>query len=301
MNSPFVGDQVRALAARPELAGASDSRARIDRLYSLVLSRHPSERELVLGLAFLLDEQRASPAPAPAKRRLRNGRDDACAAENAAGAAKPERPADEKEKSHAHRSAVISLGALRSNGADLERVHVCRLARPCGCCDEELLVSHRQQTHAITTRSPAARCWAAPAWALASLALAQLLGGAGLLAAQRAADTLNPLAPKPPHFPGQGQARHPPVHERRAVARRHVRPQAAARQVRRQAAADRQPAHRAQDRRGASRRRSSFSKYGQSGIEVSELFPHVGRAHRRHRASSARCTPTCPTTSRRCC
>ena len=38
----------------------------------------------------------------------------------------------------------------------------------------------------------------------------------------------NPLLPRTPHFPGQGQARHPPVHERRAVARRHVRPQAGA-------------------------------------------------------------------------
>ena len=44
-----------------------------------------------------------------------------------------------------------------------------------------------------------------------------------------------------------------------------------------------------------------FQKYGQSGIEVSELFPHVGRAHRRHRRRSARWWPTFRTTSRRCC
>ena len=42
-----------------------------------------------------------------------------------------------------------------------------------------------------------------------------------------------------------------------------------------------------------------FQKYGQSGIEVSELFAQDGAAHRRHRASSARCTPRCPITSRR--
>ena len=35
------------------------------------------------------------------------------------------------------------------------------------------------------------------------------------------------LAPRAPHFRRQGQARHPPLPERRPVARRHVRPQAA--------------------------------------------------------------------------
>ena len=38
--------------------------------------------------------------------------------------------------------------------------------------------------------------------------------------------------PKPPHFPREGEARHLPVHERRAVARRYVRPQAGAGEVR---------------------------------------------------------------------
>ena len=99
-------------------------------------------------------------------------------------------------------------------------------------------------------------------------------------------------------LPGEGEARRPPVHERRAVAGRYVRPQAAARQVPRQAAPDRQPPHRAQDRRGDA-----------VAVQVQEVRPvrHRGeRAVRQDRrgtsttcASSARCTPTCRTTSRR--
>jgi hypothetical protein len=43
----------------------------------------------------------------------------------------------------------------------------------------------------------------------------------------------------------------------------------------------------------------TFKKYGTAGVEVSELFPYVGDA-RTISASSARCTPTSRTTSRRC-
>ena len=43
-----------------------------------------------------------------------------------------------------------------------------------------------------------------------------------------------------------------------------------------------------------------FKKYGESGIEVSELFrTQPLRVISTTCASSARCTPTCPTTSRR--
>ena len=48
--------------------------------------------------------------------------------------------------------------------------------------------------------------------------------GLSTWAAEKAA---NPLAPKKPHFPAACEARHLPVHERRAVARRYVRLQAA--------------------------------------------------------------------------
>ena len=44
-----------------------------------------------------------------------------------------------------------------------------------------------------------------------------------------------------------------------------------------------------------------FQKYGQSGIEVSEIFPHVAACIDDIWPSSARCMPTCPITSRRCC
>ena len=43
-----------------------------------------------------------------------------------------------------------------------------------------------------------------------------------------------------------------------------------------------------------------FKKYGESGIEVSELFARTAEQHMSTTcASSARCTPTCPITSRR--
>ena len=38
----------------------------------------------------------------------------------------------------------------------------------------------------------------------------------------------------------------------------------------------------------------TFRRYGKSGIEVSELFPHDRRIASTTSASSARCTPTCP-------
>ena len=105
-------------------------------------------------------------------------------------------------------------------------------------------------------------------------------------------------APKP-SLPGQGQAGRPPVHERRAVARRHLRSQADADEISRQAAARPESPHRAQDRRGpglavlvsrstarAASRSASCSRDGRAGTSTTC-------------ASSARCTPTCPTTSRR--
>jgi cytochrome c553 len=55
MNSPFVRDQVRGLAARGQQAGA-EPRGRIEQLYRLVLCRLPSEKEMQLGLAFAADE-----------------------------------------------------------------------------------------------------------------------------------------------------------------------------------------------------------------------------------------------------
>ena len=42
-----------------------------------------------------------------------------------------------------------------------------------------------------------------------------------------------------------------------------------------------------------------FRRHGQSGIEVSEIFPHVAALQSTKWPSSVRCTPMCPTTNRR--
>ena len=91
---------------------------------------------------------------------------------------------------------------------------------------------HRPQIEdlALTRREMISRC----GMGFATLGLAGLLakdafagsiaGGAGTTKLRFAARRR-----RQPHFPGQGQARHPSVHERRPVARRYVRSQAAAR------------------------------------------------------------------------
>jgi hypothetical protein len=50
LNSPFVQEQAKALAARVSANG--DPAKRIDRLYLLALGRHPTADELTLGLDF---------------------------------------------------------------------------------------------------------------------------------------------------------------------------------------------------------------------------------------------------------
>ena len=100
---------------------------------------------------------------------------------------------------------------------------------------------------------------------------------------RRPPQLLNPLAPKAAAVPGEGEARHLPVHERRAVARRHVRPQADAHEVCRASRCPCRTCRPSGRPAPAARRRSQFKKYGQSGIEVSEIFPHIADLHRRHR------------------
>src|SRR5205085_3035849 len=53
LNSPFVVEQAKRLAARPELSGAMELRARIGALYQLVYGRAPSDREIAIGETFL--------------------------------------------------------------------------------------------------------------------------------------------------------------------------------------------------------------------------------------------------------
>ena len=48
----------------------------------------------------------------------------------------------------------------------------------------------------------------------------------GLLSEMLGSTAKDPLSPKEPHYPAQGQAGHLPVHDGRRVARGHVRPEA---------------------------------------------------------------------------
>ncbi len=66
LNSPFVRDQARHLASRPELTGIRDSALRVERLYEVALARKPTAAELELGAAFLAAEDASSPPPADA-------------------------------------------------------------------------------------------------------------------------------------------------------------------------------------------------------------------------------------------
>jgi len=63
LNSPFVREQARSLANRPELAAASDPVEKIDRLYQSVLARQPTARERELGQQFLAAQPPAETMP----------------------------------------------------------------------------------------------------------------------------------------------------------------------------------------------------------------------------------------------
>jgi hypothetical protein len=53
MNSPFVIEQVRQLAARPEVAGEADPAKRVAALYRIVLARSAEPAEIELALKFI--------------------------------------------------------------------------------------------------------------------------------------------------------------------------------------------------------------------------------------------------------
>jgi hypothetical protein len=109
-----------------------------------------------------------------------------------------------------------------------------------------------------------------------ALALAGVMGEAGMLSVAHAADpSLNPLTPKQPHFPGKAQRvihlfmNGGPSHvdtfdPKPALARFAGKPLP-------------RPNLRTERKTGAAFPSPfAFRKYGQSGIEVSDLFPHVG-------------------------
>ena len=64
MNSPFVAEQARHLAARTKGAEASNPEDAIRRLYGAALGRAPEPSEIALGVRFLA-AQAAAPAPGP--------------------------------------------------------------------------------------------------------------------------------------------------------------------------------------------------------------------------------------------
>ena len=113
----------------------------------------------------------------------------------------------------------------------------------------------------------------------------------------RAADTpvdpKNPLAVRPAALRAEGQARHLPVHARRAVAGRYVRLQAAAGEARRQAVPWPEAARAVRaDRQPARSRRGSSSQYGRVGAAGQRPVPARRASASTTCASSARCTPT---------
>jgi len=63
MNAPFVVEQARALAARPDVAGLATEAARIDRLYRLAYGRPAEPEEIALGARFIKEvaSEKATP------------------------------------------------------------------------------------------------------------------------------------------------------------------------------------------------------------------------------------------------
>jgi len=107
-----------------------------------------------------------------------------------------------------------------------------------------------------------------------SLALAQMLGSQGLLETARAAEALNPLAPKAPQFAPKAKR---VIHLFMNGGPSHVdtfdpKPELTKRN------GQELPINLPTERKTGAAFASpyTFKKYGQSGIEVSELFPHVG-------------------------
>src|SRR5437764_7075125 len=109
-----------------------------------------------------------------------------------------------------------------------------------------------------------------------ALGLTSLLGSEGLLSAKPQAANLSPLAPRAPHFPGKarrvihlfmnGGPSHVDTFDPKPLLARYAGkplPQENLRTERKTGAAFPSP--------------YTFKRYGKSGIEVSDLFPNVGR------------------------
>jgi hypothetical protein len=68
MNSPFVIEQARGVARRPEIAKALSNEERIQALYRLVLQRSPQKSEIELGEKFIAAEPRKDSKLSPLER-----------------------------------------------------------------------------------------------------------------------------------------------------------------------------------------------------------------------------------------
>jgi cytochrome c553 len=66
LNSPFVLEQARTLVRQPDIAGAAEGEARIQKLYRRVYGRAADRAEVALGLRYL-EAARAEPGPAGAE------------------------------------------------------------------------------------------------------------------------------------------------------------------------------------------------------------------------------------------
>ncbi len=116
---------------------------------------------------------------------------------------------------------------------------------------------------------------------MASLGLVGMLANNGSGAIVPGSPALSPLTPKSPHFPGKakrvihlfmnGGPSHVDTFDPKPLLAKYAGkplPRKNLRTERKTGAAFPSP--------------FKFQKYGKSGIEVSELFPHVARVHRRH-------------------
>ena len=100
--------------------------------------------------------------------------------------------------------------------------------------------------------------------------------GQSTLAADGETSFVNPLAPKKPHFAGQGQERHLPVHVRRPEPHRHLRLQADDDRLDGKTIAVKtfgRGGHKNEGRVVGPKWK--FKQYGQCGKWVCDLFPHL--------------------------
>ena len=172
------------------------------------------------------------------------------------------------------RIATVKLAAAVRRPS-LERYVQAVVARPTSLCTSiEMIPAPSANCRRLRRREMLCRC----GMGFGALALADLMGQAGrALTPAMAAEGINPLLPKPPPLPAKakrvihlfmnGGPSHVDTFDPKPVLAKYAGkalPTPNLPTERKTGAAFPSP--------------FKFQKYGQSGIEVSELFPHVGRA-----------------------